>query len=551
MEKKKRILLCNEASFLATGFSTYGLEVMKRLHATGKYELAEFATYGSPHDERKNSLPWKYYPNLPANQTEEQVYNSKPTNQFGEWKFELACLDFKPDIVWDIRDWWMLEYQERSPFRKYFKWVVMPTVDAVPQQDQWMATYMGADGVFSYSDWGYDVLMKQSQGRMKGFGSAPPGIDMKAYKVPTDKREHRSSMGIEKDIFIIGTIMRNQSRKLYPELIQAFRLFLDKAPKEMAANTYLYLHCAHPDIGWDIPKLVKEAGVANRCIFTYFCQACQVIYPSFYQDVMAVCKQCGQLAAIMPRVQKGISREALADIIGLFDAYVQYSLCEGFGLPQIEAAACGVPVFAVDYSAMSDVVRKIEGFPVDVQAYFRESETHCLRAIPNNSHLVTLLIDYLSKPREYRIAKGKDSRRLVEKHYSWDATAKKWERCFDYFECSDQKYSWLRPEPLIHQPATESPPHLSNEEFTRWAIEHIAGRPDLVNGYMSMRMTRDLNWGACHPGTGGIYFNEAGLLGSQETIKDFQRKDAAEALFQLCEINNLWEMERVKGLKNG
>ena len=108
-DKKKRILFRNEASFLYSGYGKYGKEVMKRLHKTGKYELAEFATYGIVNDPRCKSIPWKYYANAPAkNDPRIQEYNKNPTNQFGEWRFERVLLDFKPDIVFDIRDFWML-----------------------------------------------------------------------------------------------------------------------------------------------------------------------------------------------------------------------------------------------------------------------------------------------------------------------------------------------------------------------------------------------------------------------------------------------------------
>ena len=43
---KKRVLLMGEAHYLNSGFGTYGKELLTRLHATGKYELAEFASYG-------------------------------------------------------------------------------------------------------------------------------------------------------------------------------------------------------------------------------------------------------------------------------------------------------------------------------------------------------------------------------------------------------------------------------------------------------------------------------------------------------------------------
>ena len=96
MSRKKRILLCCEASYLNTGYATYGREVMKRLHQTGKYELAEFASYGEATDPRSGGIPWMFYPNAPQkdNKKELSEYNSKGTNQFGEWRFEQVLLDF-------------------------------------------------------------------------------------------------------------------------------------------------------------------------------------------------------------------------------------------------------------------------------------------------------------------------------------------------------------------------------------------------------------------------------------------------------------------------
>ena len=44
---KKRILFCNETSFLNTGYSVYGREVIGRIFNTNKYEIAEFGIYAS------------------------------------------------------------------------------------------------------------------------------------------------------------------------------------------------------------------------------------------------------------------------------------------------------------------------------------------------------------------------------------------------------------------------------------------------------------------------------------------------------------------------
>ena len=158
--RKKRILFCGEATYLNTGYATYGREVLKRLYSTDKYELAEFASYGKEFETRAEEIPWTFYPNQPNDDDKagREEYDSIQTNQFGEWRFEKVLLDFQPDFVCDIRDFWMIDYQERSPFRRLFNWVIMPTVEASPQNEQWIATYANADAVFSYSDWGGSVL---------------------------------------------------------------------------------------------------------------------------------------------------------------------------------------------------------------------------------------------------------------------------------------------------------------------------------------------------------------------------------------------------------
>ena len=72
--RKKRILFCGEATYLNTGYATYLREVMSRIHATGKYEIAEFASYGKDDDPRASAIPWPFYGNMPSNKEQEQKY---------------------------------------------------------------------------------------------------------------------------------------------------------------------------------------------------------------------------------------------------------------------------------------------------------------------------------------------------------------------------------------------------------------------------------------------------------------------------------------------
>lgn len=547
-QRKLRVLFCGEASYIATGFATYHHEVMQRLHRTGKYELAEFAAYGDtsdPRDQRWRQVPWGFYPNMPDRQNREEVdvYHNNADVQFGSWKFEDACLKFKPDVVIDVRDFWMVEHEERSPFRRLYHWALMPTVDAAPQHESWISTYMSADAVFAYSDWGLEVLRKQTNGRMKLKCSAPPGADLEVFKPHEDKKAHRRSMGLDEDCLIVGTVMRNQRRKLYPDLIQAFRQLLEIPGTE---KVYLYLHTAWPDLGWDIPLLIKEAGIGHKCLFSYFCNphdgGCGASFPYFFADCKTACRRCGKPVAALPGSQFGVSREALNDVLNLFDVYVQYANSEGFGMPMVEAAAAGVPVMAVDYSAMSDVVRKLGGIPIHVQRLYREPETHCWRALPDNTVFVMWLLGLLQKPEAVRRQRGLDGREAVKRHYTYERTAKIWEDHLDSLPVLD---NWDLPA-YIHEPNTNFPDGLSDEEFVAWGMLHVVGRPDMLNGYAALRMVRDLTWGFVTPQAGGMYFNELSTLGLQQKVRPFGRNEAAQEMLKLNSQWNFWETKRGK-----
>jgi glycosyltransferase involved in cell wall biosynthesis len=536
--------MATEASFLATGYSTYSMEVQKRLHATGKYELAEFGCYAHTDDPRASELPWKFFGNLPDLDNAKQVkdYGEFSVNQFGGYRFNDTALKFRPDIVWDIRDHWMSEFVERSPFRKYFQWAIMPTVDSVPQREQWLATYIDADRVLAYTDWGLRTLQDEGGGLIKTARPAPPAADTDAYDV-MDKKLLRKRFGFREDLNIIGTVMRNQPRKLYPELIDAFADLLRQLDPDTAKRTFLYLHTTYPDNGWDIPTLIKRAGVSGKVLMTYVCRTCRYIAPAFFSDARATCGACGKRNAMPPSTQVGIDHRMLAEIINLFDVYVQYANCEGFGMPQVEAAACGVPVMAVDYSAMSDVVRKVNGYPIKVLTYKMDFDLGCKRAIPDNADLVAKLLKFFSLSEGQRKEKSHKARQGVLKHYTWDKTTKVWEDVFDSMPLRDLSETWESP-PRLHTPAPNVPAFNTSEEFVRWTILNILGRPEMLNSYMAIRLIRDLNWGAAVSTVAGNYFNEASHLGQSAAPQEFTPENAVNLLTKMCLDNNRWERLR-------
>ena len=321
----------------------------------------------------------------------------------------------------------MLGYQSQSPLRDYYHWAIMPTVDSAPQRPEWVDVFSMADGVFTYSDWSGKVLRDESGGSIDPVASASPGVDIEKFTPVSNKSSHKQEMGLFGDIKIIGTVMRNQKRKLYPDLFKAFRRYLDcceeSGQTELAKKTFLYCHTSYPDVGWDFPILLKEFGLGNKVLFTYYCRQSKKCFPSFFHGAQAVSPFTNTITAVMPSVVQGITDEQLRDVICLFDVYIQYAICEGFGMPQVEAASCGVPIMSVDYSAMSDVVRKLDGYPIKVKRLFRELETGAYRAMPDNEDLAQSLVRFFSSPEPVRQRRGFKARELVVKNYTWDITA--------------------------------------------------------------------------------------------------------------------------------
>ena len=547
--RKKRILFCSEATFLNTGYATYTREILKYLHGTGKYEIAELAGYGEKNAPQASSIPWKYYGAAPnttceprSSQEEIDAYNSVPSYQFGEFAFEHVCLDFFPDIVCDIRDFWMLDFVERSPFRPFFKWAIMPTVDARPQARQWVATYESADACFTYSDWAGGVLTDQSGGKINYLGSASPSAHP-AYQPVEDRDAHRKKFGLDPDCKIIGTVMRNQRRKLYPDLFEAFSRFLSQSEDK---NYLLYCHTSYPDLGWDIPELLQQYELSSHVMFTYICAQTLKPFPSLFKGGVAQSPYTGQYGARLSNVKDGVSYEELSSIINLFDLYVQYANCEGFGLPQVEAAACGVPVMGTDYSAMESVLRKLGGVPITPKALYKELETGCLRAVPDNNLAAIKFKEFFDKPRSMRRKLGFETRRAFEKHYQWHISGKQWEDYFDSVELIPDEIGW-KSQPRIRQPEPkpEQMPEAGHREIGRWLVTKVLCEPERVNTFFEARLIRDLMYQCTTATTGGMYFNESSAaFDSKNTRAPFNFDHAYEHLVSLCNRRNKWEQQR-------
>lgn len=499
---KKRIFIANDASILDTGYGIYGKEIISRLHNSDKFEVAELGCYCDVHNPKIKNIPWKFYPNAVApNDPRIEQYKSHNLNQFGMWRFNRCLIDFKPHIVFDVRDYWMYFYQDMSPYRHHFNWVIMPTTDSTPPKTDWLYTYKNAELVVPYTQWAKKVLTNTCGNIINLFPKvANAGINPQEFYPISNKTEHKIKY-FGKDLNIVGLVMRNQRRKLIADIFIAFNKFLELLKNsndiETYNKTFLYLHTSFPEEnGWDIPSLLLEYNLLDKVYFTYKCKNCNRVSVSKFKDGITKCNGCNSKSVTMASPSNGVATEQLNEIYNLFDIFIQYAICEGFGMPQIEAGACGLQMAAVDYSAMSEIMENLNGIKIPVDRMFREMEINADRAYPDNNYTARILYDFfINTSDETKIANSKIIRDKCLATYTWDHVYSVWEEAFDSIDIST-KIPWdSRNIPQPQNMSIKVPKDLTNKEFVEFICLKVINDPHLLNTANIQVLIRDLTNG--------------------------------------------------------
>lgn len=506
MDYKKRILLVNEFSLLATGFSVIGHAILKRLHDTGKYEIAELASYISEDDQRIHELPWKVYTAQPSQHDKialDNFHKNYVENQFGALRFNDVLLDFKPDIVFSWRDFWHDQFITRSPHRHLFYYIWSACVDSEPPKEEWLDVYSTVDCVTSYTQWGLNVLRKYGGDNLINISDIDtmPGVDIDIFR-PMDKQKIREKYGIKDDAFIIMKCARNQMRKLYPDLIRSFMDLMDKLYKDghdnIADHTFLYLHTSLTDVGFDIVQTIKRCHASHKVILTYQCSQCQHVFPSFLMGDIGYCRRCGQLSATTPNTSSGVSREILAEIYNLADLYVQLQIAGACEIPLLEAKASGLPTLAVNYAAPGELQLLPGSFgTIDVICYREESkrETEQMRGYPDCNDLIKKLYKFLRLDSEQRKKLEILSRETAEKYHNFDLAAKKWESLIDEVVILDHD-RWVTKPQAIKIDLDNIPWNLPNTQFVRWCCRSLLPPKHVKRSFLNEKdLERQLNIG--------------------------------------------------------
>jgi glycosyltransferase involved in cell wall biosynthesis len=175
------------------------------------------------------------------------------------------------------------------------------------------------------SDFAVDQMQQHG---IQPFARIYHAVDTDVFQ-PMDKAECRDYLEIPEDAYVIGMVMANKGdRKQYPAQFEAIARWMKKHED---VDIRIHLHTERTDImgGWDMQQLVEQMGLSGK-----------VTIIDRYDS------------SVVP-----ISMQNMAVVMNCFDVLMNCSSGEGFGIPIVEAQACGVPVITHDVTAMSEITQ--------------------------------------------------------------------------------------------------------------------------------------------------------------------------------------------------
>lgn len=335
---------------VSSGFACCTHTVCDHLHAVGHdVHVLGINYWGDPHP-----YPYMIYPSV-----QPLDYGN---DQFGVTRLPRLIARLCPDVVVILQDPWNIPGYIQTLDR--YKLPPTPIVGwiAVDAKNQRGHDLNSLHHVAVWTEFAKEELVLG--GCKVPMSVIPLGVDLSVY-YPRDRAESRRIVlgdKIPNDAFIFGAIGRNQPRK---RLDLTLQYFSEWVPYATVKDTYLYLHVGPTgDIGCDIRSLVKYYNLGGRVILSE------------------------------PNIGTGIPGAEMPFVYSALDCYATTTQGEGWGLPCLEAMACGVPCIVPDWSGLGswtdNAAIKIPCDSVALSAPLN-GQAYTLGGIPNRGEFINAL----------------------------------------------------------------------------------------------------------------------------------------------------------------
>ena len=344
-----------------TGYGQQARYLVDRLKRHG-FDVAALSNYGLEGIKRELDTPYGKIPHF-ARGMDMYSNDSAPIDH----KTWASKFPEQKNALITLYDVWVLTNPAFDEI-DIFSWVPLDHITLPPRVE----AFLRKENVTPVAMAPHGVRQLEEKGIACRY--APHGIDTKKIK-PTfeiDGQSIEEHMGT-KDRYVVGMVAANKAsglvhRKAFSENLLAFSIFKKKHP-----DAVLYLHTdpLGRTGGWNLLTLLKALGIEDS----------DVIFPN-------------------PLSYKyGISQEHLAAYYSGMDVLLATSYGEGFGVPSVEAQACGTRVIGSSWAATPDLLSE-DSFVVDGQPQW-DSGQDAWWQIPNVPSIVSALEE------AYKLGKGR------------------------------------------------------------------------------------------------------------------------------------------------
>lgn len=312
---------------------------------------------------------------------------------------------FGADLLITLYDIWTFNADFAAGLKK--PWACWFPQDSYPPCATVVERAMQADYPIAMSKFGVESMREQGV----DCHYIPHGCSVDIYE-PLDRAECRRELRLPEDKFIVLMVAANQSfpsRKAFPECLAAFKQFHLIYP-----DSLLYLHTTRKPRGqaWDgveLDILVHSLGLDDCVKFT-----------EEYSLVL------------------GLPDTEMAKIYNAADVLLSASMGEGFGIPIIEAQACGLPVITTKFSSMTELT--FNGATV-APAQLAWTALNTWMAVPSIDSIVQALeciqIRARSEPEKHLKA-AKEGRQAIIEDYSWPVVMEHWHEFLAFVESGEK-----------------------------------------------------------------------------------------------------------------